>query len=90
MYIDPIELDYHSPVYSGCSHPLAVLYDGIPLVQRLFRLGYCDFNREYFTPLAAFPFKQPEREYAITMLSFPHQLLTINHELDYNSFHSLN
>lgn len=88
MHIDPIELDYHSPVYSGCSHALAIKYDNIPMVQRLFRMGYCDFGIQRFTNLSAFPFKQDG--YYLSMFTFPFELLTINHELDYNSFHSLN
>lgn len=93
MHIDPMQLNYHAPAYSGCSHKLAMMYDNIPLVQRLFRMGYLDFNTHIFTCAALFPFKQ-----LINGLPSQHnfmgsckiQLLAINHELDYHSPHCLN
>lgn len=88
MHIDPIEIDYNSIVYSGCSHNLAAQYDHTPLVQRLFRMGYVDFNIQRFTNVCAFPFNA--KGASLTMFPFPFQLLTVNHELDYYSFTSLN
>lgn len=93
MHIDPIEIDYHSPVFSGCSHALAIQHDNIPLVQRLFRMGYCDFGLQRFTFIAFLPFTQhinyPPFEITGSGV-WPVEMLTINHELDYKSFHSLN
>lgn len=90
MHIDPMQLDYHAVAYSGCSHKLAMMYDNIPLVQRLFRMGYLDFNTHVFAHAALFPFKQlikgqPSQHNLLGTCKI--QLLAINHELDY--FHPL-
>ena len=84
MHIDPIEINYHPTVCSGASHKLAINYDNIPLFQRLFRMGYIDFSVQQFTISGVFPFNNRG------MLSCKIEMLTINHELDYHTFHSLN
>lgn len=89
MHIDPIEINYHPTVYSGASHKLAINFDNIPLVQRLFRMGYCDFGAQDFTVLSLFPFNVLS-PHSSAMFAFKFELLTINHELDYNTFYSLN
>lgn len=91
MHIDPIDLNYHAVVYSGCSHKRAIQFDYTPLVQRLFRMGYVDFGVQRFALAGIFPFVMlPKSDYKLPIFSCNIEMLTINHELDYFTFYSLN